>query len=215
MRFLLIAALFLGCAPAPATLKRGTFTPPPPAPVRPGVGAPSVGQPGQARPELPRSPHKRVLPPTAGPGIWAGDEPKAAIEDVGPAKLLDVPLPLGDPTDPESMAMTRTCAEQMDYALLVAGIEATARDLVLAPRKCLAAKLYRHCATGVLENYQSKASKGEVLDREFLARVKAMKQKADAFEKESCPGGEHDGMLGSLPTEGAATWDKVIRKTKR
>jgi hypothetical protein len=53
------------------------------APVRPpavpGTGLPTPGQPGQVRPQpLPRSPHKRVLPPTLEPGLWAGDAPRAS-----------------------------------------------------------------------------------------------------------------------------------------
>jgi hypothetical protein len=55
------------------------------APVRPpavpGTGLPTPGQPGQVRPQpLPRSPHKRVLPPTREPGLWGGDAPRAAKE---------------------------------------------------------------------------------------------------------------------------------------
>jgi hypothetical protein len=55
------------------------------APVRPpavpGTGLPTPGQPGQVRPQpLPRSPHKRVLPPTREPGLWAGDAPRASQE---------------------------------------------------------------------------------------------------------------------------------------
>ncbi|HVG61089.1 MAG TPA: DUF6310 domain-containing protein [Hyalangium sp.] len=61
------------------------------APVRPpavpGTGLPTPGQPGQVRPQpLPRSPHKRVLPPTREPGLWAGDAPRASQEpEVNPA----------------------------------------------------------------------------------------------------------------------------------
>ncbi len=55
------------------------------APVRPpavpGTGLPTPGQPGQVRPQpLPRSPHRRVLPPTREPGLWAGDAPRASQE---------------------------------------------------------------------------------------------------------------------------------------
>jgi hypothetical protein len=37
-----------------------------------------VGQPGQEAPEYPRSPHRRVLPPSREPGLWAGDAPQAS-----------------------------------------------------------------------------------------------------------------------------------------
>ena len=55
------------------------------APVRPpavsGTGLPTRGQPGQVRPQpLPQSPHKRELPPTREPGLWAGDAPRASQE---------------------------------------------------------------------------------------------------------------------------------------
>jgi hypothetical protein len=53
------------------------------APVRPpavpGTGLPTPGQPGQVRRQPPpRSPHKRELPPTREPGLWAGDAPRDA-----------------------------------------------------------------------------------------------------------------------------------------
>jgi hypothetical protein len=55
------------------------------APVRPpavpGTGLPTPGQPGQVRRQpLPRSPHKRELPPSLEPGLWAGDAPRASKE---------------------------------------------------------------------------------------------------------------------------------------
>jgi hypothetical protein len=55
------------------------------APVRPpavpGTGLSTPGQPGQVRRQpLPRSPHKRVLPPSLEPGLWAGDAPRASQE---------------------------------------------------------------------------------------------------------------------------------------
>jgi hypothetical protein len=46
--------------------------------MRPGHGAPQVGQPGLHPREYPRSPHRRVLPPTREPGLWAGDAPQAS-----------------------------------------------------------------------------------------------------------------------------------------
>ena len=76
------------------------------APVRPpavpGTGLPTPGQPGQVRPQpLPRSPHKRVLPPTREPGLWAGDAPRASQEpeanptpDSSRANRRDPPAPV-------------------------------------------------------------------------------------------------------------------------
>jgi hypothetical protein len=78
MPLLLLFLLIAGCASPGSELRRGTLAPPPPPPVRPGHGAPQVGQPGLQPQEYPRSPHRRVLPPTREPGLWAGDEPQAS-----------------------------------------------------------------------------------------------------------------------------------------
>lgn len=73
-----VAAVVAGCATsqeAPETYDWAPVRPP----AVPGTGLPTRGQPGQVRPQsLPRSPHKRVLPPTREPGLWAGDAPHAS-----------------------------------------------------------------------------------------------------------------------------------------
>jgi hypothetical protein len=78
MPLLLLFLLIAGCASPERELRRGTLAPPPPPSVRPGHGAPQVGQPGLQPQEYPRSPHRRILPPTREPGLWAGDEPQAS-----------------------------------------------------------------------------------------------------------------------------------------
>jgi hypothetical protein len=75
---LLFLLLVSGCASPGHELQRGSAVAPPPPPVRPGHGAPVVGQPGQQAPAFPRSPHRRVLPPSREPGLWAGDAPQAS-----------------------------------------------------------------------------------------------------------------------------------------
>jgi hypothetical protein len=78
MPLLLLFLLIAGCASPGQELRRNTLAPPPPPPLRPGHGAPQVGQPGLQPQEYPRSPHRRILPPTREPGLWAGDEPQAS-----------------------------------------------------------------------------------------------------------------------------------------
>jgi hypothetical protein len=79
MPLLFLLLLVASCAsPGGRELHRGSAVAPPPPPVRPGHGAPVVGQPGQGAPEYPRSPHRRVLPPSREPGFWAGDAPQAS-----------------------------------------------------------------------------------------------------------------------------------------
>jgi hypothetical protein len=82
MPLLLLLLLVAGCASPGREVQRGSAVAPPPPPVRPGHGAPVVGQPGQGAPEYPRSPHRRVLPPSREPGLWAGDAPQASRSEL-------------------------------------------------------------------------------------------------------------------------------------
>jgi hypothetical protein len=75
---ILLLLLVAGCATPGRDLHRGAAVAPRPPPVLPGHGAPVVGQPGQGAPEYPRSPHRRILPPSREPGLWAGDAPQAS-----------------------------------------------------------------------------------------------------------------------------------------
>jgi hypothetical protein len=75
-----IAVVLAGCATSQEAPETYAWAPVRP-PAVPGTGLPTPGQPGQVRPQsLPRSPHKRVLPPTREPGLWAGDAPRASQE---------------------------------------------------------------------------------------------------------------------------------------
>ena len=102
-----VAGVVVGCATsqeapetreAPETYAWAPVRPP----AVPGTGLPTRGQPGQVRPQpLPRSPHKRVLPPTREPGLWAGDAPRASQEpeanptpDRSSANRRDPPAPV-------------------------------------------------------------------------------------------------------------------------
>jgi hypothetical protein len=75
-----VAVAVAGCATSQEAPETYAWAPVRP-PAVPGTGLPTRGQPGQVRPQpLPRSPHKRVLPPTREPGLWAGDAPRASQE---------------------------------------------------------------------------------------------------------------------------------------
>jgi hypothetical protein len=145
----ILAAVF-ACAtpePVPTQYDRGTLVRPPPPPVRPGHGAPAVGQPGVTVAPLPRSPHKRPLPPTAEPGIWAGDGPKAATKPTGAVLALwGYALPL--PPDPEPVEKDRV--ERCANTILKSVISANASDeLATLSRKelhCPLATLNLMCA---------------------------------------------------------------------
>jgi hypothetical protein len=92
----LLPLLFLACASSrPAEYERGTYRPAPPV-FNPVQDAPhTTGQPGhllQSK-EYPRSPHKRPLPPSEEPGLWAGDGPIGSASPTAQPTLLGVPLP--------------------------------------------------------------------------------------------------------------------------
>ncbi len=96
-----VAVVLAGCTTSQEAPETYAWAPVSPPPVR-GTGLPTRGQPGQVRPQpLPRSPHKRVLPPTWEPGLWAGDAPRASQEpeanptpDKSRANRRDPPAPV-------------------------------------------------------------------------------------------------------------------------
>ncbi|MFY2559162.1 DUF6310 domain-containing protein [Corallococcus terminator] len=80
LQVVVVAVVVAGCATSPEAPATYAWAPVRP-PAVPGTGLPTPGQPGQVRPKpLPRSPHRRVLPPTREPGLWAGDAPRASAE---------------------------------------------------------------------------------------------------------------------------------------
>lgn len=180
-----------------------------------GAGLPEYMPSGEATPRVPRGTDKRMLPETPASrreaGMWAGDETRASIEDLTPPKLLDVVLPSAPNATAEEQAMTRTCASQMDYALLRSGHEAVARNALLAPRQCIAALLYQYCAQRVVDNYTEKQSRGEMFDREFQRRALAMKHAADTFVGGACPEGVRKSINTAMMNETTETWEMVMK----
>lgn len=131
MRWVLLAML-LGCAPG----AKGPLLAPPVPAIRPGHGLP-LFSPEPERP--PRSPHKRVLPPTPEPGIWAVNPPQ---EDV--PSILGTPLPVGvDEADPVTRT-SRACEGLMAKALFAATQDLSAWST--QQKRCLGAILYFMCA---------------------------------------------------------------------
>ena len=148
MTRLLPLLLLAACATQqPAEYKRGTYRPAPPT-FSPTQDAPhTVGQPGHvAQPQAyPRSPHKRPLPPTKEPGLWAGAKPKASASKEPTLLGVRLPYPKQASTDADKYPVQR-CAETMGAA--IAHLAATASLLKLPPnahRPCAAAVLLLQC----------------------------------------------------------------------
>jgi hypothetical protein len=113
----LAMAWAFACAtpPTPTRYERGTFTPPPPAPVRPGVGLPRYDPHVAPLPPQPQPKPKRYLPPSREPGLWGAEEPRAAL---GPPRLeiegIVIPLPHVD--DAAEMERAIACAQAVPIA---------------------------------------------------------------------------------------------------
>lgn len=109
----------------------------------------TVGQPGHVAPEpAPRSPHKRYLPPTKEPGLWAGDEPKAVRQSV---RILDVEIILGQPVAESDAAVTpiRLCAAHVQSVIdRDTHLMTMALELSGSGRRCFSAIALYECLFG-------------------------------------------------------------------
>lgn len=201
------------CSPARTAYGRGTPAPtaPPPAPTfNPATDSPiTTGQPGYVgSPRVyPTSPHKRVLPASTEPGLWSGDRTRAAVEEMTPAVLFEVQLPFAPDASPDSEAITRNCAEGMDYA---AARAATFHDIMAEDkstiRRCIAALLYQHCAASYLDKYLRDAQAGIHFDRAEESRRREVKKTADEMVTAACAGKSVHPTVA--PT--ASEWTKVM-----
>lgn len=152
-----IVLVLAGCASQHPTQYAQGIPMAPSAPAfSPTLDAPIVvGQPGYVgtTENLPRSPHKRELPPTKEPGIWAADAAKAQIpsDHIMPMiKGIRLPLPSGEdyvpPTHPAA-----ACATWANARLGPDEIHDKVSLLTYEQTRCMAALLYAKC-TGPIAN---------------------------------------------------------------
>lgn len=182
MRFLLLLAVLASCAPAmhDTTYRQSAF---PVAPAfNPAMDAPhTVGQPSYVgEPErLPVSQHRRVLPPTKEPGVWAGDEPQAALGM--PFSVLGVYLGTAS-KQPGSEPVARQCATWLNVATMGTPNALGAVEMSGRKRECAATTLYAVCLTAMVRstdaNSPSMAASSALLQKmlaEATAAVNACK----------------------------------------
>lgn len=142
---LLCAIGFAACSSGPhAAYERGTLTRPPPPELRPGVGLPRPHMPGQnVVPQVEPNPRpKRLLPPQRGPGIWAGDEPRASVAPTLDIDGVRIPLP----STGEDSVRAGLCADVVGQALSenkggLINMRGAERDM----KTCLVFMAWRHC----------------------------------------------------------------------
>lgn len=184
MRHLLLAAMLCAaCASSPPSeYQRGSYRPVRAPTFTPAEDAPhTVGQPGHLRQpqEYPRSPHKRLLPPTQEPGLWAGDGPRAARPTIDPnaPRFFNVPLPLPDAPDAYDKKVATHCGAAMSLAAKWASTAEWYGRLDNKRQQCIAAALYSFCA----EHLAAPA------DKASAARLDAVKAAAARFKSTRCP----------------------------
>jgi hypothetical protein len=192
MRYLILL-LLASCSTHPhPDYHRGAGVRPAPAPVRPGVGAPVLGQPGYIGPEVPRAPHGRVLPPTRDPGLWAVAQPAMAApnpwDDSDPI-LIGVHLPEPDENEslaPLMMTQRKRCA-YLGNTLFT--MKMSPEDLVGASRDvraCLAAQAWYLCALSDLEDLKGPQWRGMKTKSSIEKALRKNLADADGFAKARC-----------------------------
>lgn len=205
-RTLWVVLLLSACSsPRGTEYARGTAVAPPPAPVRPGVGAPVVGQPG-ASVSAPRSPHKRYLPPQKEAGVWAGDVrsgPRTATPLVAGVTL---PFPESATSDADKV-QAAACAETINAAM--AGTTLLERLLALErpKRSCAVANIYFQCMAGMMRIQEDTKSSGVRFDAATYRRHAETYNAAVLFVREAC-------RIG-LTEEEKAIWIDVVVAWKR
>lgn len=202
MRLVALAVLFLcACASSPPQRKftycdgleacvPEVFTPPGYIPA--GVGLPEY-RPVEDEPVAPRSPYARVLPQTPQTrreaGLWAGNEPRAAIEDYNPA-ILGIVLPVPDIEPRYDKASRWSCVARVAR---YADEEAERRggaNFSESVRGCMAAQVVLSCLSDRLAHFTEEAENGNpqhVAARESHRRLEGwaariMRLKRDGVE---------------------------------
>lgn len=128
------------------------FVPPVATPTGAGLYRPNASV---SHPAAPLSPHKRVLPPTKGRGVWAGDQPQAAATDL---EVLDVAMPMPPELAPSASALFVECVRQTADVFFRANDLATrAMRHTKAERSCVVNALVTECINNAMRDTKDDA----------------------------------------------------------
>jgi hypothetical protein len=208
---LTVAVIVAGCATTQEAPEAYAWAPVRP-PAVPGTGLPTRGQPGQVGPEaepLPRSPHKRLLPPTREPGLWAGDAPRASAEAEPTPALVGVLLPYPPEAHTvEEREPTMRCAQSLYDAARAVDMVAPLRKLSERQRRCVVAQLYSACAGSLLAEVEFLRREAREFDAAELRTLKAMKEAAAKFAQAECAGVPWDYGASDIISNVTSEWAK-------
>jgi len=162
--YLLAVLILAACAsPVPITYNQGALRPPPPPSFNPTTDAPiTIGQPGYTGPGIVVEPNprpKRILPPTRGPGIWAGDGPKGpATKFLGSLVGIGVP----EPEDAELIPAVKRCGDMMnDVAHDSAAVQRELALVDVPTRICAVASILQSCMFTMRYQYERTPARDE------------------------------------------------------
>lgn len=235
MRFLFLLFLLAGCATSNNSSYNQTASPtvyrPPPVntpgyypgtPREPvytpnGAGLPGERVPGSIQSSVPRSPNKRILPPTKEPGLWAGDGTVKAsdqLPDVPMIAGIELPFPPGAATDKDKLH-TRLCALGMSLLIpdVARELQWDAMALPLDVRRCIAARLYEHCTSSFRAKLEGiiSANSSDISGLEHLliqrAVISSTDRTAKRFVEKVCPGVPRSTEVEEALTLIMMTWD--------
>jgi hypothetical protein len=217
---LVLAVLGVGCASTQpqereaygySTANAGAYTHTPP-----GTGLRPIGQPGQEARELPRTPHKRVLPPTKEPTLFSAESPRGMEGPPGWEQrhpiVLSVELPMEMPEVKDAEAIiyvenVRACAVIAHTILTTIMSEAEILKLKAHEARCLALSLHSLCAVKDLARFEWAAKRIELKD--FLRRAFERNARVSkAAQEEACRrrGAFNDRVFNHY-TKAALRWE--------
>jgi hypothetical protein len=103
-----------------------------------------------------RSRNQRILPPSGEPGLWAADEPHAAVRRPPAPPVVTVDELLVATPSPGAPA-AKGCRERLLRASRTSGREEARRNLPRTPRECLTARLLIHCVSSQSREVETQA----------------------------------------------------------
>ncbi len=136
---------------------------------------------------LPRSPHQRELPPSLEPGLWAGDEPRAARKrEPGKPVLLGVELP-GIPVSEDKVesGFANTCVGFWKRALPGTGLAEQVNALSPQAKRCMVARMNNVCVR-IIEQLDENESADGVVTLIVRRHRAALRKSANAFFEAEC-----------------------------
>ena len=164
-----LALLLLAACSGPSEYHQGAPVARPPAPpLRPGLGAPVVGQPGAAARPLPRSPNTRLLPPSSEPGLWSADRPKEVAGPYTIPSVLGFTPPAVEKEEALVAMYAGSCAQLVNDTTRFPSVS---RALVRASERevmCIGARAYFGCLGDLWIEVSGKKDRASVVLAQVL-----------------------------------------------